>query len=184
MLGTEYCFMHYPKRAPVVALFAGALLSVAFQFLLDSVTVSDEEKRIIVLSADVRARDDRIHELETASKQARRGVVDIYKFNGDKWEASGRGNFTVANSTTQAVFQRMSTLKKQQAFSELIPLCQLQIRKTPEWLTPYLWLGEAYAATGQRESALLYLRQVVREAPGDPDYADAEELVGKLEHER
>ncbi|MBI4483205.1 MAG: tetratricopeptide repeat protein [Acidobacteria bacterium] len=60
MLGAEYCFVHYPKRAPIVALVVGALLSVAFQAILDSWTLSDEEKRIIALNGEVKGLQGQI----------------------------------------------------------------------------------------------------------------------------
>ena len=45
LLGTNYCWMHYPKKVPVIFLLVGALLSLIFQVAYDFLTVSDEEKK-------------------------------------------------------------------------------------------------------------------------------------------
>ena len=82
------------------------------------------------------------------------------------------------------VFQRLVALEKAQDFAAVISLCETQITRTPTWLTPYLFLGAAYANTGQREKAIANLRHVVTHAAGDPDYQRAQELLAKLEAAR
>jgi len=51
LLGTNYCWIHYPKKVPVIFLFIGALLSTIFQITYNSITISDEEEKIEELIA-------------------------------------------------------------------------------------------------------------------------------------
>jgi len=48
--GTEYCWVHYPKRAPIITLFLGALLSLGLRIAYDSVSTSQEERLVVQLS--------------------------------------------------------------------------------------------------------------------------------------
>ena len=49
-------------------------------------------------------------------------------------------------------------------------LCETQIEKTPEWLTPYLCSGVAHANLGQRAEAMRRLEHVEEAAAGNPLY--------------
>lgn len=128
---------------------------------------------------DLKLKDDRIKELEVEVKKASRGITSMYDFNGTKRETSGgRINVVVGEETT--VFQRIKELKKNKKFGELIELCEEQIKKTPEWLTPYLFLGVAYVNTGDRTKAIANLEHVVNNAPGDPSYTQAEVILNQI----
>lgn len=50
LIGADYCWMHYPKKSPLIFLLIGAILSLVLQVFYDNFTVSDEEKRIIELT--------------------------------------------------------------------------------------------------------------------------------------
>ena len=128
---------------------------------------------------DLKLKDTRIKELGVEAKKASRGVTSMYDFNGAKREtAGGRINLVVGEENT--VFQRIVELEKNKKFGELIELCEEQIKKTPEWLTPYLFLGVAYANIGDRIKALVNLEHVVNNAPGDPSYTQAEVILNQI----
>jgi hypothetical protein len=128
---------------------------------------------------DLRGRDERIRELEAAAKAAKRGVVKRYDFNGGKRTQSGGGSNVVVGAEFN-VFQKMVALERSKDFSELIRLAEAQIAQTPEWLTPYYFLGIAFANTNQRDKAIRNLQRVVDEAGGDPEYSGAAELLGRI----
>lgn len=128
---------------------------------------------------DLFTKDARIKELEVKAKKASRGITSMYSFNGQRRTTAG-GNIKVEAGVEAGIFQRMAELEKNRAYSELIALCEEQIKKTPTWLTPYLYLGVAYANTGNRERAILNLEHVVTEAAGDPAYAEAATLLERL----
>lgn len=50
IIGTDYCWVHYPRKGPLIFLFFGAFLSLLFQIIYDRSTESDEEKLIVELS--------------------------------------------------------------------------------------------------------------------------------------
>jgi tetratricopeptide (TPR) repeat protein len=148
--------------------------------------VTQNEKLLADIKAyqqDLQARDQRIRELETAAKAAKRGVVDRYDFNGAKRIQSG-GSVSVVAGAEFGVFQKLVALEKSRDYAALIRVTEDQIARTPEWLTPYLFLGLAYANTGNTDKALRNLQYVVEQAAGDPQYKRAEELLAKLRRTR
>lgn len=128
---------------------------------------------------DLKLKDDRIKELEVGAKKAKRGVTSMYDFNGAKRETAG-GRISLVVGEENTVFQRIVELEKNKKFGKLIELCEDQIKKTPEWLTPYLFLGVAYTNTGDRTKAISNLEHVVNNAPGDPSYAQAEVILKQI----
>lgn len=128
---------------------------------------------------DLKLKDGRIKELEVGAKKAKRNVTSMYDFNGAKRETSG-GRVNLSVGEELEVFQRIVELEKNKNFGKLIEQCEEQIKKTPEWLTPYLFLGVAYANTGDTTKAISNLEHVVNNAPGDPSYAQAEDRLKQI----
>ncbi len=135
--------------------------------------------RVTQYQQDLLSRDARIKELEVKAKKAARGIVSTYDFNGAKREMNA-GSINVVGGEEVAIFRQMVELERNKAYSELIVLCEGQTEKTPEWLTPYLYLGVAYANTGNRDKALSNLEHVVAEAPEDPAYAEAATILEQI----
>lgn len=129
--------------------------------------------------SDLREKEARIKELELSAKMASRGVTSMYDYNGAKRETAG-GKITLSTGHEFEIFPRLKALEKARDYYTLIDLCEEQIKKTPDWLTPYLFLGVAYANIGSRDKAITNLRYVAENAPGDPDYAQAETFLQKL----
>ncbi|MDQ1558837.1 MAG: hypothetical protein QOD32_1897 [Pyrinomonadaceae bacterium] len=128
---------------------------------------------------DLQKKDAKIKELEVGAKKASRGITSTYDFNGAKRDTSaGRVSVVVGEET--GIFQKMVELEKSKSFAELKNLCEVQIKKTPEWLTPYLYLGVAYANLGDRDKAISNLEHVVVNAPGDPAYSQARVILEQL----
>jgi tetratricopeptide (TPR) repeat protein len=128
---------------------------------------------------DLQTKDTRIKELEVKAKKAGRGITSMYGFRGER-RTTAAGNISVEAGDETAIFQQMFELEKKKTYSELIVLCEEQIKKTPTWLTPYLYLGVAHANTGNREKAISNLEHVVAEAPDDPAYAEAVTFLERL----
>jgi hypothetical protein len=117
--------------------------------------------------------------LAARSIDAQRGVISIYDFNGAKREqVAGRMSVTIGAEST--AFQEMGRLESQKQWNDLIALCETQISKTPEWLTPYLFAGKSYAILGDTSKALARLEYVVSHAGSDPQYQLATKWVAEL----
>ncbi len=128
---------------------------------------------------DLVAKDQKIKELEVQAKKSARGITSTYDYNGARRETSaGRTGVTAGEEI--GVFQGMLELEKNKSYSELIVLCEGQIKKTPTWLTPYLFLGVAYANQGNKDKAIANLEHVLNEAPGDPNYAQARTILDQI----
>ena len=128
---------------------------------------------------DLNAKEEKIKELEVHAKKSARGITSTYDYNGAKRETSaGRTGVIVGEEI--GVFQKMLELQESNAYSDLIVLCEGQIKKTPTWLTPYLFLGVAYAHQGKKDKAVVNLEHVINEAPGDPNYAQAKNILNQI----
>jgi hypothetical protein len=125
---------------------------------------------------DLQTKDVKIKALETSAKKASRGITSTYAFNGAKRDASP-GQVNTNFGEEYGTFQRMVQLQREAKFVELKDLCEEQIEKTPDWLTPYLFLGAAYLNLGDREKGIANLEYVVSQAASDPDYAEAAKLL-------
>jgi len=51
------------------------------------------------------------------------------------------------------------------------------MQMTPEWLTPILFAGVAYANLGNKQKAIELLTKVVGRAAGDTAYQDASRIL-------
>ena len=109
--------------------------------------------------------------------------VITYDFNGVKHIRQGHAVRAVTGEEA-TLFERLKELEKRGAWAEVCELCDAQIRKTPEWLTPYLCTGVAHANLGQSEEAIRRLEHVERMAADFPDYAAAGRILNELRRER
>lgn len=51
LIGASYCWIHYPKRTPLIILFIGAIIGLFLQIGYDNFTTSEEEERLSELSS-------------------------------------------------------------------------------------------------------------------------------------
>ena len=154
---------------PVITLFAGF-----GSWYFNSKTSELDNNKIA-------QRDVQIEELETKLKDASRGISSSYDFNGAKRETTRPGHINLAVGPETEVFKKMNELIQNQNLKELIDVAEKQIEETPEWLTPYLYLGAAYADTGEHDKAIEKLEYVLDQAPNDPAYAPkAKEIIDKI----
>jgi hypothetical protein len=117
--------------------------------------------------------------LKQKSLDSARGVISIYDFNGARRvQSAGRISVTVGPEIDR--FRQMVQLHDAAKWAELVTLCEREITSTPEWLTPYLYAGVAYANLGDRQKAIAKLSHVVEQAGRDPAYQDAERLLRAL----
>ena len=143
------------------------------------ISILKMEKEVAEAKRKQAEAEKSLEELRIEAKKAARGVTSIYGFGGEKRETVG-GNISVTVGEENSVFQQMTKLQKEGKWHELMSLCNSQITKTPEWLTPYLYLGVAEANLGMKNEAISNFEYVIKNAPGDPNYQEANELIRKL----
>jgi hypothetical protein len=106
--------------------------------------------------------------------------IITYDFNGAK-RVQDRNNFSTIIGEEYTVFQRLLELQSKKDWISLRDICEVQIKNTPEWLTPYLFSGIASANLGEKTKAILKLRYVENQASGIPEYSDASKILKLLE---
>jgi hypothetical protein len=105
-----------------------------------------------------------------------------YDFDGVKHVQQGH-SFRAISGDEFEVFQRLQDLERQQDWAAVRDLCEAQIEKTPEWLTPYLCSGVALANLGQQAEAMRRLEHVEKFAAGNPLYLAAGRILEQLRRE-
>ena len=105
-----------------------------------------------------------------------------YEFNGIKRVWQGQDTEAVTWDEF-AIFQILEELEKQGHWLAVRDLCEEQIQKTPEWLTPYLCAGVAHANLGECEEAIRRLEYVERMAVSNPRYSAATRVLRQLRKE-
>jgi hypothetical protein len=106
--------------------------------------------------------------------------IHTYDFNGARRTSEpGKEMLDVGEETS--VFQKIVQLQATKNWNGLRDICEEQIKKTPEWLTPYLFAGVAYMNLGEAAKATARLAYVKEKAGGNPANADADRLLNKLQ---
>jgi len=131
---------------------------------------------------DLKAKEVLIKQLEIKAKMLNRGITSSYDFNGTKRETTAGVKNTIVGREFE-IFQKILELEKNGKYIELISLCEQEILITPDWLTPYYFLGIAYSYRGDKKNAIKNFEYVVDNAPNDPDYTKASEFLRKLHNQ-
>lgn len=130
--------------------------------------------------SDLEEKQREIEKLNIEATKSRRGIVSTWDFNGVRREGTA-GSMTAIVGEEVGVFKELGRLERERKFPEVIELATHQIERTPGWLTPYLLRGAAYANLGETREAIADLQHVVKEAAGDPAYAQASAMLGRLQ---
>jgi hypothetical protein len=101
--------------------------------------------------------------------------VITYDFNGAK-RIARPGGMAVGTGPQWEAFQEMMKLDQAQNWTALRDLCEAEIKKTPEWITPALCAGRAYIELGDIDKAIERLDYVHDKAGGNPDYVVADQI--------
>lgn len=110
---------------------------------------------------DLEAKQGEIERLKTEAIKASRGVVSTWDFNGVRREGRA-GVMKAIMGDEVAVFEELVRLEQGGQHARIVEVVATQIRKTPDWLTPYLFRGIAYARLGKVQEAKADLEHVVR----------------------
>ena len=108
--------------------------------------------------------------------------VVTYDFDGVKHVQQGH-SFRAITGDEFETFLKLQDLERQQDWTAVRDLCEAQIEKTPEWLTPYLCAGVAHANLGRRKEAIKRLEHVEKVAAGNPLYSAATRILTQLRTE-
>ena len=125
-------------------------------------------------------KDKIIQELQEKVKKAEKGITLTYDFNGAKRETTRPGDFSLKFGSEFEVFKKIQELEEKKHYGELVTICEKQIKETPEWLTPYLYLGIALANLGYKDRAIDIFEYVKENSFGDPKYSHVSEFLEKL----
>jgi hypothetical protein len=79
-------------------------------------------------------------------------------------------------------FLSMINLLEKQKYSELLTKCTANIKSTPDWLTPRLFCGLAYAGLGRNTQAEPMLKEFQQKAGPDYDVPDCHNMLVILRH--
>jgi hypothetical protein len=108
--------------------------------------------------------------------------VVTYDFDGVRHVQQGH-SFRAVTGEEHEMFQQLQELERQHNWTAVRDLCEAQIERTPEWLTPYLCAGVAHANLGQEKEAIGRLEYVEKAAAGNPLYAAATRILNQLRRE-
>jgi hypothetical protein len=111
-----------------------------------------------------------------------RKPIVTYDFDGVK-HVQQEHRFRAISGDECEIFQRLQELERQHDWAAVQDLCEAQIQKTPEWLTPYLCAGVAHANLGRRKEAISRLEHVEKLADGNPLYSAAARILSQLRRE-
>lgn len=137
--------------------------------------------RIDQYKDDLEEKKEAINELRVKVTKKDYDISSGYDFFGAKRTKLRPGCIDVTLGPEFDVFNKMDALEKQKNYSALIKLCEKQIKKTPEWLTPYFYMGVAFANLGNKARAIKLFEHVLKNAPaGDEEYAQAKDYLKRL----
>jgi hypothetical protein len=138
---------------------------------------------------DISARLDACVDNAAAARRsaaaAIQGTTKIYSFDGRfittiSHNGVGEQRDLSADDKPLPEFDHMKMLDQTRQWSALTDFCQGVEKERPEWLTPYLVEGEAWAQLGQTSKAIPLLKHVRDESGGNSDYVAASKLLSQL----
>lgn len=186
-------WLQFSKGISYVGLFLVFVSTVATSILsakvdkikdkrIDTLVQGNNEflRKINIYQDDLKKKEQEIEDLQTAAKKAQRGISSTYDYKGTKRDIKPAG-ITATVGDELAVFQKMQQLEKERRWRDLVNVCTEQIQKTPTWYTPYLFRGIAYANIAELDKAIQDINVVVKNTPGDPEYAHAIDLLRQLQ---
>lgn len=132
---------------------------------------------------DLNEKDRKIKELEEKAKKAERGITLTYDFNGARRKTTKPGYISLSLGPEVEIFKKMQEFETQRKYTELVTLCEEQIEKTPEWLTPYFYIGIAFANLGNRDKAIEMFEYVKENSFGDSAYLQANDFLERLKNQ-
>jgi len=140
-------------------------------------------KKVESYQNDLTEKDRELRELQEKAKKAERGITEVYMFNGTVRKTNA-GDISV-HTGLKDVFNEMNRLKEQKDYSDLRDMCEVQAEKTPDWPTPYMFLGIALANIGDSEQAIEALQHFLEISPTESDdYSSyriqVESIISKL----
>lgn len=156
------------------------LLDFSVGFNSIATELSELKDEIKYIREDLSEKNIIIQDLTVKAKKAEKGISVTYDFSGNKWETGQHGSHTLVFGSESEIFSKMQTLEQQKKYQELIPICEEQIEKTSEWLTPYFYLGIAYGNLGNIEKAIELFEHVQSNALGDPEYSQVNDFLKRL----
>ena len=137
------------------------------------------EKQIETLTNESIKAQKTIEDVKIKAQKAASGIYSGYDFDGGKRDTIP-GSTNVVFGEESMVYQKIIKLHQENNNLELLNLCKEQISKTPEWLTPYFFLGIAEANTGNKDAAISNFEYVLKEAPNHPKYQEARGFIKQL----
>jgi len=138
--------------------------------------------KIDVYQEDLSAKQKEIDKLQFEVDRSKRGLLSLWDFNGGHREGSA-GSMKLTIGIEVNVFQELTRLEHEKKFDDIVSVATVQIAKTPDWLTPYLFRGVAYTNLGELQKAANDFRYVVKMSAGDPKYAQAQTLLNQIEQQ-
>jgi hypothetical protein len=103
--------------------------------------------------------------------------VTTYYFNGDRRVTNlASGSIELQPGAKKVELEAIAKLEKAQNWVALRDFCEEETKKTPEWLTPPLLAGEAYANLGDIDKAIERLDYVHQKAGGWEEFSVADRL--------
>jgi len=129
--------------------------------------------------SDLNREKEKTTRLESQARQAKRGITLTYDYWGNR-RSTRPGVMIAKMGENAAKFQEILELRDSHNWAQLLDVCEQEMKSTPEWLTPYMFAGIASANLGYREQAIELLRHVDQNAAGDPQYAEAAQLLRRI----
>ncbi|HEV2493783.1 MAG TPA: hypothetical protein VG204_12020 [Terriglobia bacterium] len=104
----------------------------------------------------------------------------IYAYNGERKVYDSGQTTSETDTPERKDFDQIRQAHRDKNWPQLASLSEASIQQTPDWLTPYLFAGEAYANLGQIDRAIDRLEYVRKKGAGIPDDRFAVEQASKL----
>ena len=104
----------------------------------------------------------------------------IYAYDGERKVYDGAQATSETDTPQHKLFDQIRQAHRSKNWQQLAALSEDAIQQTPEWLTPYLFAGEAYANLGQIDRAIDRLEYVRKLGAGIPDDRFTVQQASKL----
>jgi len=129
-----------------------------------------DPKVLVALLDDIKSRQIRIE--KGALKIGRAGTAVQHKYLPGGMKIVAKPEGIIAEEGESAMFKRMVDAQGARDGDTLLKLCDEEVAKVPEWLTPYAFRGIALFLLSRNPEAIQQLNLFIEASAGDIQFAD------------
>ncbi len=118
---------------------------------------------------------------EPAAKESKKASPPAVLYNYRGFQVSAPGSPATPEKGESAEYAKLLELQKSNDWKRLLKESSREIKRVPEWLTPYAFKAVALVRLGKQKEAIELMHYVDQHSAGNPEYDQVRAMLKRLE---